>query len=135
MPQVCTICNHPDRKQIDLALVKRAGSRRSIAKQFQVHVSSLDRHAKEHIPKIVAEGARVEDVQHASRSRKLLTKILDEAEARLENADDKNWSGIARAALMAMDMSAKYDLELDRDGPVVVELAMDPEAGREAIEG
>ncbi len=55
MGRACTICLHPDAKQIDLALL--GSGYRSVAQQFGLSESALWRHRKNHLPDILAHGA------------------------------------------------------------------------------
>lgn len=48
MPRVCTICGHPERKEID-GLIADKQSYRSIASRFGVTHTSVTRHGKNHV--------------------------------------------------------------------------------------
>lgn len=72
----CSICNHPQRIEIDTALV--AGeSYRSIAKRFGVTDSSIGRHKRGgHIAEHIAKAAQKREIKEATA----LKSILDRAE-------------------------------------------------------
>jgi hypothetical protein len=55
MPQLCTICIHQERKEIDLAVIRGEKSNRAIANDFSVHESSLKRHRKEHLAPLIQQ--------------------------------------------------------------------------------
>jgi len=55
MPRHCTVCHHPRREAIDVAVVA-GGSLRDIAGQFRISKSALARHKGNHIPAALAKG-------------------------------------------------------------------------------
>jgi hypothetical protein len=55
MPQLCTVCTHPKRKEIDLALVRAEQSNRAIASDFGLHESSVKRHRVVHLAPILQQ--------------------------------------------------------------------------------
>lgn len=67
MARVCTICSHPQREAIETTLVK-GGSNRSIAKQFGVSPSAVLRHARDHLPEVVAAVRAIEPIEPPNRS-------------------------------------------------------------------
>lgn len=56
MPQRCTVCDHKKLREIDLLLVQAKLSKRSIAAQFQLAPSSVQRHKAEHLPETLKRG-------------------------------------------------------------------------------
>jgi hypothetical protein len=77
MPRPCTVCQHPQREDIDVDLV--AGTTfRVIANRFGVGDSSVARHRRFHLsPALVA----VHDGQQVQRHRDLLGILHDASEA------------------------------------------------------
>src|SRR5262245_40940568 len=72
MPQLCTICTHAERHQIDLAVVRGEQSNRAIARQFGVTHHSLLRHCKEHLaPTIRDAQAEVHHLERIDLNREL----------------------------------------------------------------
>lgn len=64
MPQQCSICIHPDRAEIDKALV--AGEPlRDIAGRCPVSRSALHRHKQDHLPGHLVKAAEEEDLAQA----------------------------------------------------------------------
>src|SRR5689334_9245511 len=53
MPQLCTICTHPERKEIDLAIIRGDMSNRRIGTHFEVGEKSVRYHRKEHLAAIL----------------------------------------------------------------------------------
>jgi hypothetical protein len=49
MGRLCTVCTHPKRKEIDLALLYHSTSYRVIAREFGVGEDSLQRHERAHL--------------------------------------------------------------------------------------
>jgi len=61
----CTICNHPQRVEIDKALVE-GESLRNVAKRFDVSYSSVGRHKRNgHIAEQIAKAARKKEIKQA----------------------------------------------------------------------
>jgi len=46
MPRTCTICDHPKRFEIDVALATKSAGFRKLATAYKVHESALYRHAR-----------------------------------------------------------------------------------------
>ena len=110
MPRKCSICSHPDRKEIDAALVNRA-SLRNIAKQFGSSAAALHRHKRDHLPAVLAKAQEAAEVvrgddllaQVAELQRKALS-ILSTAE-RAGNLSAAN--GAIREARSCIELQAK----------------------------
>ncbi len=101
MPRTCTICNHPDRAEIDKALL--AGEPfRKIAKRTETSITSLFRHRNEHIPTALAVAKQAAEVDygddlfaHVKDLNARTMRILEQAEA----------SGDPRIALAAIQQA------------------------------
>ena len=79
MALTCGPCKHPDRAEIDAALVAGAVSLRDMARRFETSKDALSRH-KGHLPKHLA---RVEEVRQVGEAETLLDKVRRlEADAR-----------------------------------------------------
>ena len=74
----CSICNHPQRVEIDKALV--AGeSYRSIAKRFRVTDSAVGRHKRNgHIAEQIAKAAKKKEIKRAGE----IANVVEEKERR-----------------------------------------------------
>jgi hypothetical protein len=120
MPRVCTVCTHPGRPAIDMALVNRKPFR-TIADQFRVSKSALIRHHDEHLPATLAKAHAADETAAAldvmaelRRCFERVTLLFDACDRWLRDADDPG----------------RYDL-----GPRASELLVtyeqaDPETGR-----
>ena len=58
MPRTCTICTHPDRAAIDVALLDGAPFRH-IAARYRVSTGALQRHRLDHLPASLTKAAGV----------------------------------------------------------------------------
>jgi FixJ family two-component response regulator len=54
MGRICTRCSHPQRQEIDRALVAGRGNRR-IAARYGLSENALRRHRGEHIPELLLQ--------------------------------------------------------------------------------
>ena len=148
----CSICNHPQRIEIDTALV--AGETyRNIAKQFGVTYSSVGRHKRDgHIAEHIAKAAQKKEIKGATTLKKIVEdqeeKNVAEAETLLEQVTTLKTRAIAildnaekegtREACLALsevrrtlEFLAKITGELKGDGKptvnVTVNLLQSPE--------
>lgn len=64
MPRTCSVCAHPQRHQIEKALVA-GGSLRDIAGQYALTKSAVERHKGEHLPVTLVKAQEAEEVRHA----------------------------------------------------------------------
>jgi hypothetical protein len=74
MPRRCTVCDHPERRSIDEALVTGAPYR-SVAKRFGLSESAVYRHKTEHLPVHLLKAREVEEVAQAKDMRELAEKL------------------------------------------------------------
>ena len=87
MPRTCTICHHPQRTEIDAALL-RSDSLRSIVERCSVSMGSLFRHRNSHLPVTIAHALEAREaemgqnlMEQAERLRARAMGILEKAEA------------------------------------------------------
>jgi len=64
MTRVCTVCAHPQRPEIDKALIA-GGSFRGVSRTFSVSEDALFRHRQEHVAVTLAQAQQQEDVRNA----------------------------------------------------------------------
>ena len=64
MPRTCTVCSHPERGEIDRALVSRRPFR-NIAQQFSPSVWALVRHHDDHLPSALVRAREAQEVAQA----------------------------------------------------------------------
>ncbi len=128
MPRVCSICVHPEREEINAALL--AGQPyRSIAKRYEASESAVYRHKLEHLPVHLVKAQDAAEVAHAdnlleqvkSLQARALT-ILDKAEA---SGDLRTALSAIREARGNLELLAKLLGELQQEGTVNV--IMSPE--------
>ena len=84
MSRRCTVCDHPQRKQIDRALV----SGESLTKLAQTHglsTSAIFRHRKEHLATLLARG---QDMERDERARDLVQHQRETEDAETAHALD-----------------------------------------------
>lgn len=122
----CTVCAHPERAAIDLALVG-GSSERTIAGRYDLTRSSVQRHRSAHIKRAVARASRAA----SAREVQIGASILDRAEhvyadmrSRLEaiatGEDPKGAASVARSILTSLSLQAELRGELQRGGTVNV---------------
>ena len=107
MTRPCTICRHPQRDQIDAALIA-GDSYRALAERFSLSTTALSRHSQAHLPAILAQAQQAADV---ARGDTLLDQARDlqaKALGILQKAEDAN---DLRLALVAI-REARGTLEL-----------------------
>ena len=63
-PRACTVCIHPEREDIDKALVEGIAFPALIA-QYRVSKDALSRHKHNHLPKTLAKARDAEEVARA----------------------------------------------------------------------
>lgn len=96
----CSICEHPKRQEIDLALVQPDASLRAISSQFKVGRSALQRHVNSgHIVAKMAKAARAHEAVEADD----LLHEADEYQAAVKDVlvaakKSKNHSLVLKAA-------------------------------------
>ncbi len=108
MPRPCTICTHPQREEIDKALVEGKQAFTSLATLYDVSEIALRRHKKNHLPEqlVKAEGAK--EAAQAEDLLEQLKGLRNKAYSILLQAEK---SGELRTALSAIK-EARSCLEL-----------------------
>jgi len=108
MPQVCTICTHEDRKEIDRALVRGESMRGIVARYGTVGRMSLQRHRKEHLPELLSKAYAAEE---AARAEELLTDVRRLQVKTLLMLQEAERAGDLRTALAAV-REARHNIAL-----------------------
>jgi hypothetical protein len=128
MPRRCTVCDHPERHSIDIALVSGAPYR-NVAKRFALSESSVYRHKTEHLLAHLLKAREVEEVAQADDLLEQVRHLQTHALEILERAEK---AGDLRTALTAISQ-ARGNLELlgklagELDERSVVNLNVSPE--------
>ncbi len=106
MPRTCTICEHPQRQEIDNQLIN-GNSFRDIAGRFSLSRSSLSRH-KKHLSSGLTKAKKAAEISQADD---LLAQVRDLQTRALNILDAAEGSGDLRTALGAI-REARGNLEL-----------------------
>lgn len=72
MSRVCTVCAHPERTEIDRALVAGIDANRRIAARFRVSEQAIRRHKSEHLP---IRLVRAQDAAETIEAGDLLSRL------------------------------------------------------------
>ena len=127
MPRRCTVCDHPDREAIDLALVA-GGSLRDIAGQFRISKSALARHKGSHVPACLAKAQEAQEVAQADDLLAQLRDLQARTLAILTKAEEGTRRDL-RTALAAigearrnLELLGKLAGELQQEGTVNITL-------------
>jgi len=122
MPQYCSICIHPDRAEIDKALIS-GETLRDIAGRCPVSRSALHRHKRDHLPAHLVKAAEEEDLAQAIDVVRQLKAINA---ACLEILQKSRADGKHSVSLRAVDrihkqieLQARLLGELQENGPQV----------------
>jgi hypothetical protein len=74
MPQLCTVCHHPQSREIDLEIIRGKQSNRAIACHFNVSRETVRRHRNEHLlDKIQIAQAIATKIERIDLNRELAT--------------------------------------------------------------
>lgn len=127
MSRKCTICEHPDRKKIDKALVEPGAKLSFIALKFAVSKYALDRHVRkghilEKIQKVrnAEEAAEIESfLQKIARKHRRFDELADEAK---KKHDPHLELKVLREQAKYLDMEGKacgvYREKIEHSGPI-----------------
>ena len=117
MPRTCTICTHPEREDINRALVANEPLR-DIAGRFGTSKSSLERHKDEHLPALMVKLQEAKEMALADDLLGQVKQLRDKAIALLEAAEG---AGDLRTALLGIrearacvELLAEMEGELNR---------------------
>lgn len=107
MSRKCSVCQHPDLRDIDSVLVEGGASIRGLARKFVLSEDSLSRHRKNHLPKFEVQAATDDRRYDHRRKLKILEKTLLSVLKRLFKDEDDGMVLRAHASLLR-----HYDFEL-----------------------
>ncbi len=79
MPRKCSVCFHDQRAAIDRALV-RGQAYRNVSERFGISLGALNRHSKEHLPRLLTDAAEEEGRLSASSLLRELEGLKVDAE-------------------------------------------------------
>jgi hypothetical protein len=98
MPRPCTICAHPEHHAINVALVNR-DPYRNITQHYGVSKYALTRHAKEHLPELLARAKDAVEIAEADTLLDRVEGLYKRTEAILEAAEEDKEYSTALAAI------------------------------------
>jgi hypothetical protein len=98
MPRPCTICAHPEYHAINVALVNR-DPYRNITQHYGVSKYALTRHAKEHLPELLARAKDAVEIAEADSLLDRVEGLYKRTEAILEAAESNSEWALALAAI------------------------------------
>jgi hypothetical protein len=111
MGRLCSVCTHPERQGIDLALLQHAVGYRSIAQRFGVTQFALMRHEHGHLAHSIHDSKELGEMLSAAN---LTTKVgewhqrMEDQYARADGARDVRGAAlVARTGLAAIDAFAR----------------------------
>lgn len=126
VPRRCTICTHPQREEIDRALVE-GESFRNMARRFGVSLGALHRH-RTHIRDDVQQAIEAKAVRSGRSVLDRIRELNREARSLLEEARSRGRYAAAVQAIGAatrlLELEAKLLGELDERPSVNVQMGM-----------
>jgi hypothetical protein len=129
MPRTCSICNHPEKEAINMALIDNQAFR-YVSKRFGVSAAALHRHKSEHLP---AAMVKAREAAESTQADSLLDRLVDLnrttmailSEARQGNDNELALKAIQRAEKQ-LELQARLLGELN-EAPTVNLLVANPE--------
>jgi DNA-binding Lrp family transcriptional regulator len=104
MPRRCTVCDHDEHHAINVDLVDRRVSYRTIANRYGLSETALKRHSKEHIPELLLKAYEAIQRDDAEDLAGELVKVKTEVHRLKEKAEEE---GDLRTALLGCDKALK----------------------------
>jgi hypothetical protein len=125
MARPCAICSHPERAEIDRALVVDGETYRNIAKRWGMSAAAAFRHRAEHIAEQVAKAAQAAEAGDVRQALDVIQQLKAANGVTLEVLQQARTGHDGRLALLAVDrvmkqceLQAKLLGELD-ERPVI----------------
>lgn len=121
MARTCTVCAHPEREDIDQALVSDS-SNLSLSAEFGVTESALRRHKRNHLPASLVKSQEAREVAASDDLLAQVRGLQERTLAILETAEDTRQHRTALSAIKEarsnLELLGKLAGELD-DSPTV----------------
>jgi hypothetical protein len=108
MPRVCTVCDHDEGHSINVALVQRDGSYRTLAARYGLSQTALKRHAADHLPALLVRAKGAVEVAEAGDLLSRIEALQGRTLALLEAMEDTDNYGARLGAIR----EARANLEL-----------------------
>lgn len=109
MPRLCSVCTHPEREAIDLALTLHAESYPKIANRFGVDWQAVYRHEREHLKSSLR---RVQEEQRMSIADYVLREMRDLNERTKRALDHSAALGDDRGVFYGADVAGRNHARL-----------------------
>jgi hypothetical protein len=104
MPRRCTVCDHDEHHAINVDLVDRRVSYRTIADRYSLSETALKRYSKEHIPELLLQAYEAIQRDDAEDLAGELVKVKADVHRLKEKAEEE---GDLRTALLGCDKALK----------------------------
>ena len=88
--QKCSVCSHPQKRQIDEALLISTTPLRTIADQFGVSKTALLRHKADHIPTDLVKAKQADEICRAESLFDKLITLKNDAQRITEKAENND---------------------------------------------
>lgn len=123
----CTVCSHPQRLAIDACLASASSSARSIAKQFNLNDSAVQRHKTNHLSRHITKAAAKLKDKAASQFSESLQFLMAESRQYVQDAHGaiKMQKVTVKQPLIINGNPAEIAV-LDADGRPMFDSAGDP---------
>jgi hypothetical protein len=103
MPRKCTVCDHDQRHDVDIALVRRKPYRH-IAARFDVTTQALQRHSHDHLPELLVKAKEDGERGNAKELAAELSRVKEDVRRLKGKAEEE---GDIRTALLGCDKALK----------------------------
>lgn len=121
----CTVCNHPEVDQINKLLINNAPYR-TIADQFDISVSALGRHKRDHLPDLLARAKESAEVAQADDLLSQIQLLQSKALAILQQAERSGELKTAlhgiREARACLELLARVEGQLQHGNNITVNI-------------
>ena len=111
MPRTCTVCTHPQRSEIEAALLDSA-SLRDIARQWRVSKDALARHKSNCLPAHLSQAKQAEVVCQADDLLGRLMALVRETQAILQEARTERDNELALKAITRAEKQIELQARL-----------------------
>jgi transposase-like protein len=128
VPTPCVTCAHPDREEIDRALVLGAASMRALARRFGMDRSSLARHRQAHVTPALARVVAEREATGPRSALDRLEELHDLVHRHVHDSPESLPVPLVRELRAILDTIARIRGELDeRPQVAVLNLGTNPE--------
>ena len=107
MPNVCKICTHAKRLQIDRAIVS-GQSKASISREFHVSEASLANHAKNHLSRQLLKHDEIRERINSGRILDEVEDLLTRTKRILRDSEIKKQNGMALGAIREIRSTLEF---------------------------